>query len=249
VRRAVFASAARVKMAHELGLRFDTDDEDMQVYMGTLACKAALTEAHRLGMPLSTNILNGAAFTGELCTVIWLYTEHQCVFNSGTGAHAAGGGHVNVLSWLKEQGVVFDKNTMNAAALFGKVSTCAYLHAEGCPWNEATSFAAACRKHWDTVRWLREHGCPWYTYRMCYQAAKAGDITAMTYVLQQDPEASSHLSFMLDCACTYGHLVAALWLRQRGVEWPNVLCSWPDHMVVWARAQGCDSPVRIEEEE
>jgi hypothetical protein len=216
----------------------------MQVYMGTLACKAALTEAHRLGMPLSTNILNGAAFAGKLSTVIWLYTEHQCAFNSGTGAHAAGGGHVNVLSWLKEQGVVFDKNTMNAAALLGKVSTCAYRHAEGCPWNEVTAFAAACRKHWDTVRWLREHGCPWISDQICLNAAEQGSIENMSYMLQQDVVCKYVLSEMLNDTGASGHLAAAQWLRhERGAAWPARLVDWSDDVVTWARAEGCDSPL------
>jgi hypothetical protein len=76
LRRAVFACSSRVRLAHELGVRFGTDSADLQFYTGYLACKAALADAHRLGMPCSQMVLNGAAFSGNISAVIWLHTEH-----------------------------------------------------------------------------------------------------------------------------------------------------------------------------
>jgi hypothetical protein len=104
LRRAVFSSAARVKLAHELGLHFDMDGTGLQFYSGRIAAVAVLDEAHSLGMPFSTNLLNGAAFSGELCTVIWLHTEHNCALNSDTSACSAKGGQIQVLQWLKQRG-------------------------------------------------------------------------------------------------------------------------------------------------
>jgi hypothetical protein len=62
----LFASAARVKVAHAAGLRFDADGKELQFYSGRNAIVAALAEAHRLGMPFSTSTMNGAAYSGEL---------------------------------------------------------------------------------------------------------------------------------------------------------------------------------------
>jgi hypothetical protein len=78
---------------------------------------------------------------------------------------------------------------------------------------------------------------------MCRQAAELGDTSAMTYMMQQVAAVPEHLCFMLDSACRSGQLAAAQWLRQQhGAEWPAGLTDWPDDMVVWARAEGCDSP-------
>jgi hypothetical protein len=212
LRRAVFASAARVTLAYELGLRFDTDNAESQFYTGSeLACKPVLAEAHRLGMPFSSTLLNGAASAGELCTVIWLYTEHACAITRLTTICSAKGGQIEVLRWLQQQGVAFEGETMFAAAKFGHDVTCAYLHSEGCPWHQFAAFAAASANHWSTVRWLHEHGCPWQFEQVCRLAAQAGDVTAITYLLQQQTAPSHLQKFMLDTAGEFGQLAAAQW--------------------------------------
>jgi hypothetical protein len=253
LKRAVFASAARVKLAHELGLQFDSEQEGKcQFYTGRIASVSVLAEAHRLGLPFSTNLPNGAAYSGELSTIIWLHTEHDCALNNETSNVSAEGGRIEVLQWLKQQGMVFDADTMSCAVLHSQTSTCAYLHDEGCPWNDLTVFMAAYRMYWDTVRWLHEHGCPWSFNNICLKAAEQGEVGAMTYILQQEAAAEYVLSAMLNAAGANGNLAAAQWLRQaRGAEWPLVLCfsgkSWSGDTLEWARAEGCDSTLTDDE--
>jgi hypothetical protein len=249
LRRVVYASAARVRLAYELGLRFDTDNADMLFYVGTLACRAVLAEAHRLGMPISTDLLNGAASSGELSTVIWLYTEHDCGFDDNASLCCAGNGAIEVLQWLKQQGAVFDMTTMLAAAASGQQATCAYLYSVDCPLDELASLLAAHNEHWHIVRWLHEHGCQWNLNSLRRIAAAAGDIAAMSYLLQQEPVPAIELSMMLNRAGAHDQLAVAQWLRQRGAQWPPALCScdqsWSDDMIEWARAEGCDSPLHF----
>jgi hypothetical protein len=248
LRRAVFASAARVKLAHQLGLQFGTECLQLHFYLGLLACKAVLTEAHRLGMPVSASTLNGAAFSGELSAVIWLHTEHSCALNHNTILCCARTGQIEVLRWLKQQGMVFTTDAMNFAAMHGQNLTCAYLHAEGCTWDELASFAAAHKKHWNTVRWLYNHGCPWYFSSMCLLAAEQGSIDGMAYILQQQLVTVDAFTRMLNIAGCNDRLAAAQWLRQQHyAEWPPVLCyddkPWSGDTLEWARAEGCDSPL------
>jgi hypothetical protein len=247
LRRAVYASAARVTQAHELGLRFDADGTGLQFYTGKVAAVAPLTEAHRLGMRLSPTMLEGAALSGKLSTVIWLHTKRNIVLRSGIYACTAAEGHVEVLRWLKQQGAELDERAMLAAAVGGQQETCAYLLSEGCSWHVNAVFAAALREHWDTVRWLHEHGCPWTFEEICCTAAEQGSIEAMTYILQHDVVSRHVLSEMLNVAGAYDQLAAAQCLRhQRGAEWPDVLQwieSWSGDVLAWARAEGCDSPL------
>ena len=46
--------------------------------------------------------------------------------------------------------------------------------------------------------------------------------------------------------CKYSMLQ---WLRQEGSDWPDVLqCDgkqWPDHIIAWCRAEGCDSSLAL----
>jgi hypothetical protein len=48
---------------------------------------------------------------------------------------------------------------------------------------------------------------------------------------------------------THNQLQAAQWLRQRGAQWPAVLCNgygeWTGVVLAWARAEGCTSPTSL----
>jgi hypothetical protein len=131
------------------------------------------------------------------------------------------------------------------AAICGQTLTCAYLHAEGCPWDAQTIATTMFANQWDTVRWMREHGCPWNFGIACLAAAHLGSIDGMTYLLQQEDVSAYDLTQMLNAAGSKGHLAAAQWLRQRGAEWSIQLYNWPDGMIAWARAEGCDSSLHF----
>jgi hypothetical protein len=58
---------------------------------------------------------------------------------------------------------------------------------------------------------------------MCLTAAELGNISALSYMIQQESVGADVLSAMLTLAGAYDNLAAAQWLRQRGTEWPPVL--------------------------
>eukprot|EP00953_Heterococcus_sp_UTEX-ZZ885_P041758 21281-Heterococcus_DN1.PRE.4 len=103
--RAVFASAARVKLAYDLGLQWQNDE--------------------RAGMQ---NISAGA----NLSAAIWLRTQHQCVSPAEITSdyNAATYGNVELLQWHKQQAVVFSEMTMVSAAEQNQLHVCQYLQAE-----------------------------------------------------------------------------------------------------------------------
>jgi hypothetical protein len=94
-------------------------------------------------MRFSTEMLNGAACSGELSTVIWLHTEHTCALSYETTLCCARAGQIEVLRWLKQQGAAFEQRTVLAAAIHDQRATCAYLHDEGCVGDELAIYAAA----------------------------------------------------------------------------------------------------------
>ena len=61
--------------------------------------------------------------------------------------HAAHGGHLETLQWLR---------------------------AEGCPWNKHTCRHAAEQGHVEVLRWARENGCPWNAATRDRAAAELG---------------------------------------------------------------------------
>jgi hypothetical protein len=62
---------------------------------------------------------------------------------------AAGGGHLNVLQYLHENGFPWDEGTCQSAAEGD----------HGCPWDERTCWFAECQGHADVLRWAIDNGC------------------------------------------------------------------------------------------
>lgn len=101
-------------------------------------------------------------------------------------AAAAGGGQLEALKWLRENGCLWDELTCKYAAGGGDIG---YAHNDmpndsgfpeqplvytsrhfevlkwardnGCPWDGHTMFSAAARGDIELMSWLREKGCPW----------------------------------------------------------------------------------------
>ena len=74
---------------------------------------------------------------------------------------AAGGGHLERLKYLHENGYPWDKWTCRAAAEGDHLECMKYLHENGCPWNEGTCRTAARGGHLECLKYLHENGCPW----------------------------------------------------------------------------------------
>jgi hypothetical protein len=258
--RAVFASAARLKLAYDLGLQWQNNERaGMQNSIGRVASVEALDAAHTLGMPLSNNLVLGA-YSANLAAAIWLRTQHQCVSPAEitSDVNAATYGNVELLQWHKQQGVVFSEMTMVSAAVQNQLHVCQYLHAEGCPSGHAASVSIS-RGFWRIARWMISAGFTWAPFHACLEAARTADVDTMNFLVAVSPEAETicKVKFiscrMLNAAGAHGNLAVAKWLRSRGAEWPHVLqdkvqdgmTSWSGDTLEWARAEECDSPLTI----
>jgi hypothetical protein len=78
-------------------------------------------------------------------------------------------------------------------------------------------------------------------------------INLLHHVQQLGRFVPDNLSEALLAAGYHHERVAAKWLRQQGVPWPEVLAvpaaehdgywPWPPEMIKWARSKGCKSPI------
>jgi hypothetical protein len=70
-----------------------------------------------------------------------------CPWEAATCAHAAEGGHLEVLRWAREN---------------------------GCPWSEYTCICAARRGHLDVLQWAHGNGCPigWWTWKSAHSRCR-----------------------------------------------------------------------------
>jgi hypothetical protein len=214
--------------------------------------------------PWSGRVLAEAASSGALELLRWA-VDHGCplaMFQHDSAGdsdqsdddefdnyilHAAAhGGHIELLSWVKQRfpELQYDVNVMSAAVRKGHTAMCEHLLADGCPWSSDCCEAAADSNQASTLQWLRESECPCDNEAVCIAAAENGSVEVMTYMLDNGLITSAALlTQMLKATGEYEQqLAAAQWLRQQGAEWPAVLQGWCGEMLAWARAEGCTSP-------
>jgi hypothetical protein len=151
---AAFGSAARLRLALKFGLQLET--LSVHTAAGKAADVSTLTAAHELGMPWAPEMLLSMAKHNRLPELQWLHTEQGCQLPADISAHAAEGGSIDMLNWLKGQGCVFDEDTMRSAAEHGHVVR--YLRGESCPWDNEVCLAALRRGDRELVLWALDHG-------------------------------------------------------------------------------------------
>jgi hypothetical protein len=139
----VFRSASRVKAAHDSGLRLHEAKKQLYLCAGRHAGIDALVAAHELGLPLSADVMRGAASSRCLSKLQWLHIEQRCPLSDDITAVTARACDVEMLRWLKRAGCCFDKWTSLRGAQTGNnLHVLQFLHAEGCPWHPIVCGAA-----------------------------------------------------------------------------------------------------------
>jgi hypothetical protein len=116
--------------------------------------------------------------------------------------------------------------TMCQAATKGHLAACQFLYAQGCHWNTIVCTAAASANSLETLAWLHEHQCPWDAFEICIIAAHEGRTEMLHYVYEQEGAAeftATEHTLLLNIAGHTGHLIAAVFLREQGAEWPAQL--------------------------
>jgi hypothetical protein len=78
--RAAFASASRLRLAHECGLQLDREDHlhRLQTAAGRYADIKTLMAAHALGLDFNKYVLRGAARGNRLASLKWLCRHQKC---------------------------------------------------------------------------------------------------------------------------------------------------------------------------
>jgi hypothetical protein len=126
-----------------------------------------------------------AARRGHVSTLKWLH-EQGCPWKlDEISCHAAEGGSIETLLYLKQRGVEYNALTMGGAACQGHLAVCQFLAAEGCPWGVHAAETAAIGGHLSTLRWMREHGCLWVATDVCSAAANYGSVEMLQYLKEQ----------------------------------------------------------------
>ncbi|KXZ45384.1 hypothetical protein GPECTOR_55g290 [Gonium pectorale] len=224
-----------------------------------------------------SGILAAAAGGGHRHVCEWLLTL-GLTWGSGGAAEAARGGHVGLMEWLWQvqpqlnthedvvRGAAYgcDLATLQRFRTPDWAAKVEWLEAQGCPkLLEVADAAAVCPDAASRLAWLRGRGYPLGTGTV-EQAAKAGNLTAVQYLLseageEEDPTIEcgatssateeGHLELLkvlhaagwcLDTihstltAARYGHLHVLAWLVE------HVYNGWSDNAITSAVESGCE---------
>ena len=185
--------------------------------------------------------------TAPMCTSIpriaWA-RAHGCPYNQWTCAHAAHGGHLEVLRWLRDNGCRWDLRTCAKAAEGGHLEVLRWARANKCPWSDTTCWGAVRGGHLHVLRWALENGCPWHGY-LCSYAARLGHLEILKWMhTKHDLWACSDMIILCSDAALSGNLEMLQWLRSIGCAWnASICCSAASngHLEVlqWARENDC----------
>jgi len=135
-------------------------------------------------------------------------------------AHAAGGGHMEIVKWLRDNQCYWTDHTHAYAAARGDIGIMKYVH-ERCPfWNEVTCAMAARNGHLEMLKYLHENGCPWSELAFFHACEGHGYdennyLEIVKYLHENgcpwDPNA-------YEGACRKGYLEVVKYLHQQGCQ-------------------------------
>jgi hypothetical protein len=242
----VFASPSRVRLAYDSGFYYhEEQDYDVQYQAGVHADQETLVTAHELGLiQCDSHVLNGAARSGNLTKLMWLYTEQHCERDrdEDLSMYAAMGGSIAVLDWLKQQGVTLTGLASDAAAEYGHMHVLQYLHAEGCEKGPNVCYLAAENGDLGTLKWAFEHDYSRGGNPVDESAAASSNTEMMTWLIQQ-PGVQLTAGTMAAAAWS-GNLAMCELLHENECPWDEESCITAAKcdsadMLRWLREHGC----------
>jgi hypothetical protein len=236
--KAVFASAARMKVAVECGLQL----AEHQHYAGRHADIATLQVAFKLGLPRTEKVASGAAGSADLPKLIWLRTKAGCGLPDNIAGLAAAAGSVEMLQWLKKRGFSLYRSTsLLAASRPQNIPVLQYFLEAGCEWHDDCCGKAGAAGDLVQLQWLRDHGAP-LTTSSSYEAAEGGSVQVFEFLQQQQGVAFDSLT--MQKAAKHGQLQICQWLRAAGCPWDAEVCTaaaecYQVETLRWLHEQGC----------
>jgi hypothetical protein len=266
-RKAAFASASRVQLAHELGMPLGRDPADRMYDDSQFWCQCvikhgtieSLEAALTLGMPLVGQMCEAAAKVGSVPKLSWLRSK-GCRWakpRSSDDHHAVSGiaaeeGHVNVLRFIKEQGMQFNRHTVSSGLRHMHVIE--YFLAEGLGLpnygSDSCGLAAAdAARAGDmaALQYARSSGLRWSDADVGVAAAQSGSLEVLNRLADtlSLEWTAADLTAMLFRAGVHDRRAAAVWLLNRGAVWPDrsfkdtgSWTQWPRSFEAWAKRQG-----------
>jgi hypothetical protein len=211
-----------------------------------------LQQLHASGYQVSHRCWAQAARGGHLSVFETLQSlgivdaEPRC-----TGEAAARGGHLHLVKWLfMHHDLELTAEIFQLAAGGGSIEMLKCLRENGCPWSNCAYSSAMSSSRLDTLQWLQAEGCPLTEESdgaggfagLVSMAAAHADLTVLKELLAQGAvQLSAHDT---EAAAKHGHLDALKLLHEFHCPMNEGACAAAaggNHLEVlqWLRLQGC----------
>ena len=205
-----------LQFLHERGLKLSwrmsnaaalNDHRHMLIWLRT---KGEDWTVQRVDPSAQKSVLSCAAGTGQLPLTQWLVAS-GCSLEATAFYQAAAGGHIDVLEWMRDEGLHVSGATMcEHAAVAGRINVLQWalknidrkLHPKtpgfaawgghvdvvkwafdmGCPLSSMVTEGIATHGDLEALKWARHHGCAWDQYT-CAGAARKGHIAVLKWAI------------------------------------------------------------------
>lgn len=196
--------------------------------------------------PSNKSVYNGAAMSGNLKCLQWLWDTLKYPIGMFVLESAAWGGNLEMVKWVYSMGSWLEVSVMLAAISIGNEDIVIWLHEQRCPFHESCITAAIVNGHINILEFLFENNYPSDTQSLCGSAFMHRDNAALRIVFWlrerdipwgdafvraiETRQKFSTLQKLLDCGCPWdsdvcaaaarvGDLEGLQWLRSRGCPW------------------------------
>jgi hypothetical protein len=170
------------------------------------------------------------------------HNEHLLPTGTCLGHHAAAGGHIHVLQWLKDKGFPLDATMYQWAAMGGHTHVLEWIKAMVCPLDrkdQRSPDSAAEHGCLPAMQWLVQNGsCP--DERTCQIAACGGHLHVLEWLVANNCPVDHTIS--MDVARS-GQLHVVQWLHTKG-QLVSGVCEYAAergqlHVLQWLKSVGC----------
>ena len=223
---------------HEAGYPCENDT----VYLAAAGCGqlGSLQWAIGKGYPWTKNVFVYAAQYGMVEVLEWVKQQGLEMDISSASMVAIHQGRLGALKWLKDAGPCWDvQEYMEMAVDFGELEIVQWVWEQGFSCDAATCTRAAWKGHLEVLQWLREKGCPWDA-STASGAAHGGQLEVLRWALANGCAGGEHIC---TAAALGGQLEVLQWAVEEGYPWGNT-CLFAVkggyiELLRWAREHGC----------
>ena len=158
----------------------------------------------------------------------------------GACESAAGGGHLDVLQWLRSTGHPWGTDTCYEAARGGHLEVLRWARANGCPWNKDTCHGAAEAGRLEALQWARATAAR----GACVHARKRPRKATWRCFSGRTPTDVHGMRIRAHMRQGTGDLEVLKWAKTNGCPWGGYTCVCAARngrleVLQWARANGC----------